>query len=223
MKLAAAVCAAAALIGISSWVVATDASHVARSRAARIETTACGDASRTEGVGVRIGGSSILVNAHVVIGAGSVTVDVGHGPIAATIIALDPRSDLAIVEAPGIDAPPIVMTHPVVDDDVSIATAVDEFVTAKILRLVEVRIESVRSTERISRFGFEFDRTVDLGDSGAGVYNQDGHLVGVVFGRSTTRADRSFAVRTSEVEQLLAQETLKFVCSPAEDRVVTAE
>jgi len=216
---------AALLLGIlgTSWFAATDAAAVARSRAAVVETTACGNASKTDGVAVLLGGSEVLVAAHVVIGAGSVTVDLGAGPLPANVVVLDQRADLALLDVPSVDAPAISIADPIDGDAVTIGLGTGEVIEAAITRLVEVRIEAVRSTERISRFGFEIDRRVDLGDSGAGVYNASGELVGMVFGRSATRPDRSFAVRSEEVRQVRSQMTQKFVCVAAEDRVLSAD
>lgn len=190
-------------------------------RVVGIVTTACGHSSATSGTGVIIDDGRVLTTAHTVSGAASVSVDASRHRLASTIEVLDFQADLAILRVPGVQAPPIELAEVGTGDSLSMVSAgplgvVDVTVT----RRVEVRIEEVRSNERAARLSIEFDTRVALGDSGAGVYDGDGRLGGVVYGRSQTRADRSFASRSDEIQRVLATDPGHYECDPAAHRVI---
>lgn len=191
-------------------------------RVVSLETTACGHASRTTGAGVIVEDGWVLTAAHVVVGATEVEVAGVFGTETAETVVLDTTADLALLRVAGAEASPIEL------DGASAGDAVQWHIepeaepsTLSVLRPVEIRIGGVRSTERISRFGFEFDRRVELGDSGGGVFNADGRLVGVIFGRSTERENRSFAVNHDMIgDVLVADRSGAWSCDPTVHRVV---
>lgn len=201
-----------------------------RDRAVMVTTTACGHASRTSGAGVIVGSGRVITAAHVIIGAGSIGVaDAATGTDlgAVTVLRVNPRSDLALLHVSGATGDPIVTADADQGHGVHASGGgpSGSFV-ATITRRVEVRIEEVRSTTRSRRFGFEIDRRVELGDSGGGVFNDGGELVGIVFGRSSDRVDASFVVRREEIELLLANqdgEDTGWICDPAQNRLVPAQ
>ena len=154
----------------ASWFFRLEVADIATARNVLISTTACGNASGTSGTGVVVGDSMILTAAHIVIAAGSVEVLYNGSTMTAEIVGLDPRTDLALLVVSGIDATPIALDRARVDEVVGYIDLAGEFRSAAITRLLEIRIEEERSTVRSSRFGFEIDRTVELGGSGAGVF-----------------------------------------------------
>lgn len=192
-------------------------------RAVQLETAACGHASRTSGGAVIAGEELIIAAAHVVAGASEVTATGSFGELPAEVVAFDPRSDLALLQVDGLAATPVTIAAARSGDQVVVVRSGETAeLSATIVRRVEVRIEAVRSTERISRFGYELDQRVDRGDSGSGVYNAAGELVGIVFGRSFAGGDRSFVVRDQEMQQLLeADRSTSWRCDPAQHRVVS--
>ena len=93
--------------------------------------------------------------------------------------------------------------------------------TVTVSRLVEIRIEEERSSVRSSRAGFEIDHRVELGDSGSGVFDSDGKLVGIVFGRMKSDRDRSFVVDADEISKILYESTdQSFECDPDLSKVI---
>lgn len=192
-------------------------------RAAGIETTACGHASGTSGAGVIVGDEQVLVAAHVVIGATEVFVSWTDGKTASgKIVRLDTRTDLAIVEVAGVRAERVELATAHVGD---VLTMVGGGPSApfktKVSRKVEIRIEEVRSDVRSSRSGYEIEDRVQLGDSGAGVFNAEGALVGVVFGRPQADLDRSFVVDAEEVDDILNRQVdTIFKCDPSQHQVI---
>ncbi len=199
-------------------------------RAVTLETTACGHASRTSGAGVIVEDGWVLASAHVVAGAGSVEVtgsalsakDVSAKDVPAEIVVFDAASDLALLRVDGVTAKPVTLGDAGAGDIVYFGGGGPSGApTASITRPVEVRIEGVRSTERIRRRGYEIDRRVELGDSGGGLFDEQGRLVGSIFGRPLDELDSSFAVRRIEIERVLtAERDSIWECDPTGHRVI---
>lgn len=205
-----------------------------RDRVVAIETTACGHSSATSGVGVAIGEDRVLTAAHTVSGAGEVVVVPQRGKdTVGTVVAYDQRSDLAVLAVEGLVIGsdfdiPLSLTDVelgVVEagDDVVVHGTAGGSLAATVTKRAEIRIEGVRSSERGSRFGFLLDVPVELGDSGAPVFDTDDRLVGIVFGRSGDREGRTFAVRAEEIEALLAEPEREWACDPNEHELVAGD
>lgn len=197
-------------------------------RTVALTTTACGDASRTSGVGVIIDDGHVLTTAHTVIGADMIEVMSGEADgatangetLTATIVALSPQADLAVLEVVGVSGPEVQIGEVAAGDQV-VVPAIDAIVTVK--RRVEVRIEGVRSLERVERQSIEVDTRVELGESGSGVFTEGGELVGVIYGRSTIHDDRSFAVRSEEIADFLDMaERGEYACDATQHQVVAS-
>ncbi len=164
----------------------------------------------------------MLASAHVVAGAGEVEVTGGFGSAVARVAVLDEDADLALLNVSGANADPVDVARAAVGDIVEFAGGGPSGpIASTVLRPVEVRIEGVRSTERTSRLGYEIDARVALGDSGDGVFDEDGALVGVVFGRPLEEESRSFVVRHEEINRVLSLDRGgNWSCDPTQHRVV---
>lgn len=190
-------------------------------RAVTLETTACGHASRTSGAGVIVEDGWVLASAHVVSGAGSVQVTGPAGTVEAEIVVFDAASDLALLGVAGLTASPVTLADADDGDTVYFGGGGPSGApTAEVVRSVEVRIEGVRSTDRVSRRGYEIDRRVALGDSGGGLFDAEDRLVGSIFGRPLAELDSSFAVRRVEIERVLtADRDGVWECDPSTHKV----
>ena len=73
----------------------------------------------------------------------------------------------------------------------------------EVRRVVDLSIEEVGGTERHRRRGYELAATTRDGDSGAGVYDAVGNLIGVVFA-SGPEDDTTWVTASNEIEQFLA-------------------
>ena len=132
------------------------------------------------------GDERVVTAAHVLEGAGAVTVD-GR---AATIVRLDRRNDLALLRVPGLEgeAPRLgggdttrVLDRP-----------------APIVRHVTARVD--RGAPRPALI---VRAAVAAGDSGAPLVTDSGRVAGVVFARSRTRASTAYAVDAAPLAALL--------------------
>lgn len=177
-----------------------------------VSTTACGATSHTAGVGIVIGNGLILTAAHVVVGAQSITlVGKEQQTHVADVVVLDKARDLALLWSEGVVASPIVLGHAVANDVLSVPLPNRQTTTAIVTRPVVIHIDDVRATTRSERVGYELRSNLISGDSGAGLFDDDGHLVGVFFTRSLER-DVVFAVGATEIEAMLGAIHKNYEC-----------
>ncbi len=69
--------------------------------------------------------------------------------------------------------------------------------------MVSLTIEEVLGTDLHSRRGYELDAETAAGDSGAGAYDNEGRLIGVVFATGRD-GDSSWITSSIEIEDFLA-------------------
>lgn len=144
----------------------------------------------------------------------------------ATIIAFDSLRDLALLEVGS------GWSSPSADPAFAVAAAddagtiiggvtsgdVDFTVTEKTI----IEMDEVRGTRRSQRSGYLIDAETARGDSGAGLYDGTGHLVGVLFAVSTGNNRRSWATAGDELEEFLADDSVTgtFACDPEQSKLV---
>ena len=211
----------------------------ARARARVVETAGCGAADPSRGSGLAIDDDRILTAAHLVASGGAVTVvdptrpdDPGRP---ASVVAYDPRRDLAIL-APDDPAP----DDPDPDDRVPsppelrdlapeapatvVGGARSGDVEATVLEVTIIEMDDVRLPTRSTRRGYLIDAVTGPGDSGAGLYDTDGRLAGLLFAVSTVDDGRSWVTAASEIEAFLADDSLRgsFTCDPERSRITAA-
>ncbi len=173
-----------------------------------VSGVACGRG--TIGGGMVVERGLVLTNAHVVAGTTEVGVLFadGGGAVDARLVAFDPNRDLALLAVEtaaaaielGDDAPGTSGRFITVDDE----GALDErpFV---IRRGITATGEDIYREPGARRRALEVELSVDPGESGSGLFDADGRLVGVVFASSRTSDDLTYAVARSEVEAFLAE------------------
>ncbi|NND73525.1 MAG: trypsin-like peptidase domain-containing protein [Ilumatobacter sp.] len=193
-------------------------------RAVEIETTACGHASRTRGSGVVVGDGRVLTAAHVVVGAGDVTVTHAGERRVAEIAVLDVTRDLAVLAVQGVALPVIETADAAAGERVAIVDGVSSgTIDAGVRRRVLIDIDDVRGADRHERDGYELDAEIGGGDSGAGVFDGDGRLVAIVFAEPTERDAITYAVGGRELALVLGAHDRRYECRPESSRVVELE
>ena len=93
-------------------------------------------------------------------------------------------------------------------------------VEASVTRRLLMTADDVRRTTRSQRSGFELDAAILPGDSGAGVFDSGGRLVGVVFAVPTERSENTFAVYAAEIRPLLSAPDQEHRCDPTKSVIV---
>lgn len=165
------------------------------------------------GTGFAIGNGRVVTVAHLVRGSTSVTVD--DSP--ARVLALDLRSDVAVVEVDVEVAVEVQHEGTTVRHAVTFSAAtVGEHAMALVRRDRDasglpatvgrtplIKFEEPMDHTFYERQGMFLDRlTIVKGDSGAPVVNGDGDVIGMIFATSR-QSDRAYAVSASEITALL--------------------
>ncbi len=185
-----------------------------------ITTSACGDASATTGTGVGVGQGKVLTAAHVIMGSTAVEIGlIGGGSRPATVLAIDAARDLALLSSTDDGLLPVRFVELEVGALAVVQTrSGPRRVTVE--RALNLDVAEIGGTGRSTRAGFQLNGITRPGDSGAGLFQDDG-LAGLVF--ATTSADDSvtWATAAVELEAFLATWTEEsFACDPDRSSLV---
>ncbi len=169
--------------GSAAWAVQAGSAQIQPGeRAALISTSGCGDAGTDTGSGVAVGGDVVLTAAHVVAQADAITVTIDDRRLPALVVAWDGQRDVAVLRADGLDLPDVAYGEASAGDPATLvggrASGTQD---GSVVQRATVTIEEVLGTERYARLGYQLEITAADGDSGAGVYDQDGRLTGMLF------------------------------------------
>jgi S1-C subfamily serine protease len=170
-----------------------------------IGATGCRRTS-TRAVGVVVADGLVATVAHAVAGESEITVVAPDGSAAdGTVAAIDTDVDAALIRIDGLDLTPL--PRATYDEgDVSLWTSDHGAVRsapAEILRRVEVRTSDIYREGEHLRPGFELRAEVAAGDSGSGLVDDDGQLVGLVWATSRERPERAWAMPIEALDPLL--------------------
>lgn len=174
-------------------------------RAVRIATTGCGLAPDRTGSGVAVGDGLVLTVAHLVVRANAIAVTVGStGAVDAVVAAADLELDLAVLRVPE-NGVPVVETATAGrgDDGLIVGGAASGTVPFEVTDIVRISIEEVLGSDRHRRLGYELAAVTTTGDSGAGAYDSEDRLIGIVFAISHDGAT-TWITSSSEIEDFLA-------------------
>lgn len=163
-----------------------------------------------EGSGFVVAQDRVMSNAHVVAGSESVDVDVDGQTYSATVISYDPDADISLLAVPGLPVPPLNFAPD------PAATGTDAVVLgypgggpftatpARIRETIALSGPDIYRTSTVNREVYTIRGTVKPGNSGGPLINQQGEVLGVVFGAAVDDADTGFVLTANEVERQLA-------------------
>lgn len=184
---------------------ATEATPV-DDRPIEIRARGCDGPDPAVGSGTAVDAETVLTVAHVVAGADSITVtDAGGAEHAATVAAIDTDLDLAVLDVPGLGVTSVELAS-LGAGDMGTASGVGTggaFVWT-IERTVVIRFADIYGEGAHERPGYELEATIERGDSGAGLFAEDGSLGGVVFATSRRDPARAWATDIAAAADLLA-------------------
>lgn len=190
--------------------VASPAVAAARRSVLRVDASAlrCGRDRAFEGTGWVAADDRIVTSAHVVAGAENVTVQTSKGPRRATVIAFDPRRDLAVLSVPGLDAPPL---RRGADLRAGVSAVVAGYPLngpyrldpARVRGVVSARGLDIYSAAPVERKIYSLRTTIYPGNSGGPLLDAQGAVVGVVFARSVQDATTGYALTLEELAPVL--------------------
>jgi Trypsin-like peptidase domain len=205
---AATLAAGLALAGLAALGAGSDQPEVrAPSTRAVSIWVASGPASREVGTGFTAGAGHVITVAHLVEGRGRVSVRAGGGarPLAGRVVAVDHRTDLALVAVPGLSAAALRWAPASAGQRVRVLVrrggrAVT--VAGRVRRLITASLRPAGGGRARRRGGLELAARVAAGDSGAAVVAGGGEVVGVVYARSRNHPRTAYAVGARAVARL---------------------
>jgi S1-C subfamily serine protease len=170
-----------------------------------IGATGCRPTS-TRAVGVVVADELVATVAHAVAGESEITVVTPDGREAqGSVAAIDTELDAALLRVDGLDLSPLPRAvHE--RGEVSMWTSDHGAVRsapAEILRRVTVHTSDIYREGEYLRPGFELRADVEAGDSGGGLVDRDGDLVGLVWATSRERPERAWAMPVEALDPLL--------------------
>ena len=183
-----------------------------------VSVIACGVSS--DGSGFSVGGGEVVTNAHVVAGAGELSVvdedGVSHP---SRVIAFDARRDLALVHVDGYTAPAMVLADAKVGDEVTVFGHPNGgplvVRSAGVAQRVVAVGRDIYDRGRTSRAVLVLAGKLRPGDSGAAVVSRAGEVVGVAFAIAPDRSSTAYAIRNEELAAFLTNAAADALGTPA--------
>lgn len=190
----------------ASGLSALTQARVARSTV-KVKGRACSNIQ--EGSGFVVGPDLVVTNAHVVAGERTTVLERydDGADVGATVVAFDPKRDLALLRAPGLDRPALPLGEPVTGMRGAVfghpeggPLTVAPFEVAQQVDATGTDIYDGARTERQVLF---LSSDLHPGDSGGALVNPNGQVVGVAFAIAPDRPGVAYALAPSELGPVL--------------------
>jgi S1-C subfamily serine protease len=166
----------------------------------------CG--KQIEGSGFVFSPDHVMTNAHVVGGVTHPTVQIGGvGQLYhASVVLFDPKSDVAVLYVPGLNAPPLQFDSTGATDDQSVVAGFPEdgpfdAVPARIRQEITAQGQDIYQQQSVTRDIFSIYAQVLQGNSGGPLLTPQGKVYGVVFAKSLDDAETGYALTANQVSQ----------------------
>lgn len=189
-------------------VVASPAVQRATASVVRVDAQAPSCSRAQEGTGWVYRRGLVVTNAHVVAGAGGVTVREGDARRNARVVVFDARRDLAVLAVDGLRAAPLELGRDLGHGD---SAAIAGYPLAGPLRVDAARVrevlqasgDDIYGASRVERQVYSLLGTVQPGNSGGPLIGTDGRVSGVIFARSLDDAQTGYALTLTETRPVL--------------------
>jgi S1-C subfamily serine protease len=174
----------------------------------RSASSSCGKSFT--GSGFVIGPERVVTNAHVVGGSDRVTVEAGGIQLEASVVDFNPDQDLAVLLVPGLGEAGLPL------DTAGLPGQADAIVLgypeggpftvspARVRSTTDLRGPNIYSDTTVERQVYLLRSDVRPGNSGGPLIDQDGEVVGVVFGAAVDDPTTAFALTAAEVAPTIA-------------------
>ncbi len=186
------------------------AATAARDSTFQVLAGGCEAGFLNEGTGFVVAPGYVLTNAHVVGGADEgLRVRGGTQQLDASLVAIDPGLDLAVLHVPSLGAPALELAR--ADVPRGQAGAVLGFPGGDPLTVVPAAVRQtldpvgrdIYGKGRITRHVYELQARILPGNSGGPFVLPDGRVAAVVFAASVTDPDTGYAIVSSEIEAIV--------------------
>lgn len=183
--------------------------ELARVVASSVGVESLGCNALHEGSGWVVAPGTVVTNAHVVAGATELRLRLPQGgTVPATVTVFDEDRDLAVLDAPGLDAPPLALASAPPGTETAVvgyprgqdsprpapASIADERTAVG---------RDIYGQDRVERRILVLAADLAQGDSGSPVVDPDGRVVGVTFAVAADRSATAFALDDREVRAVL--------------------
>lgn len=164
-----------------------------------------------EGSGFVVAPERVMTNAHVVAGTNQVVVDTDDGPLDASVVLFDPKVDVAILDVPGLTASAIEFApepaNPGADALVLGYPGGGPYTAsaARVRETLDLSGPDIYRAADVTREVYTVRGSIRQGNSGGPLVDDQGRVLGVVFGAAVDNTDTGFALTAAEVSQQLAQ------------------
>jgi S1-C subfamily serine protease len=173
------------------------------------ETPEC--ASAVTGTGFLIEPGLVITNAHVVAGVSEPDVRVRQGdqPLRATVVHFDPQVDIALLSVPQLDARPLALAQaPAASGQAAAVAGFPEsgpyrVEPARIRTMVRAVGDDIYGQSGVEREVYAFRGVVLPGNSGGPLLDDDGNVLGMVFGADDEADDTGYALTVAELDRAL--------------------
>ncbi|MDV6209500.1 MarP family serine protease [Rhodococcus erythropolis] len=162
-----------------------------------------------EGSGFIVAPERVMTNAHVVAGTESITVDTMEGALPAQVVLFDSAVDIAILAVPGLDAPvlPFAPEQAQTGDNALVlgypgggpytASA------ARVREVLNLNGPDIYKAGTTQREVYTVRGSIRQGNSGGPMVDDQGRVLGVVFGAAVDDSDTGFVLTAQEVSRQL--------------------
>jgi S1-C subfamily serine protease len=151
----------------------------------------------------------VVTNAHVVAGLESVRVETSDGTrYSASVVAFDPRHDLAALSVPRLRAAPLLVAD-ASDGDVGVALGYPggghlTVAPFRVSRRIDAAGRDIYDSESVERDLYVLGAELHPGDSGGPLVDPAGRVVGVVFAIAPDRSAVAYAIAMPDVRAMVA-------------------
>jgi Trypsin-like peptidase domain/Colicin V production protein len=158
-----------------------------------------------QGSGFVVAPGLVVTNAHVVAGTNEQWIHRAGGDSAAQVVLFDPALDIAILRAPGLDAPPLRLLKGEVQRGQGGAIlgypggGPLQATAAAVRQVIEPVGRDVYGEGQVRRRVYELQASIHSGNSGGPFVLPDGRVAGVVFANSVVADDVGYALLSTEV------------------------
>ena len=162
-----------------------------------------------EGSGFVVAPERVMTNAHVVAGTSAVSVETLGGALDAEVVLFDPAVDVAILSVPGLDVAPLAFAPAPADsgqDALVLGYPGGGPYTASAARIretLDLQGPDIYRSGTVEREVYTVRGSIRQGNSGGPLVDDQGRVLGVVFGAAVDNSDTGFVLTAAEVSSQL--------------------
>lgn len=188
----------------------SDALNVAAQSVVRITGNAYACGQSQAGTGFVISDDRIITNAHVIAGVSETVIESRDGEVVTgTVVYFDPVDDLAVIAAPGLSAPPLLMGDTVAAGTTTVFEGYPyggPFASgpADVISVSSPSVADIYGKSPSAREVYTLAAEVREGNSGGPLLTLDGRVAGVVFARSSDDDQVGYAMTMAELDPVAA-------------------